>query len=87
MASRRDLMARWCDGDATAARALYDRCAPIVYGQLRAVTRDDVLAADLLQQTFLRMCRSRAAYIDGADPLPWLEAIALGALADLDRRR
>ena len=80
------LMAQYCDGDAGAFRALYAAVAPRLHGYLVRMARDRALADDLLQQTFLKVHRARAAYIRGADPLPWLYAIAHRTFLDEARR-
>ena len=80
-----ELMGRYCDGDAQAFRELYGLLAPPVFRWLVAMTRDEILAADLLQQSFLTAHRTRAAYIRDADPLPWIYSIAARALARTGR--
>jgi len=72
----RTLMAKYCDGDARAFRELYAQVAPRLLGYLVRMARDRPLAEDLLQRTFLKVHRARAAYVRDADPLPWLYAIA-----------
>ena len=69
-------MARYCDGDASAFRELYAAVAPKLYGYLVKMARSKAIADDLLQQTFLKVHRARAAYVRGADPLPWIYSIA-----------
>lgn len=70
------LMARYCDGDPAALRTLYAQLGPRVRGYLAELTRDQPRADDLLQRTFLMLHRARSAYIRGADPIPWIYAIA-----------
>lgn len=70
------LMARYCDGDADAFRRLYARLAPRLLGYLLRMVRDRATAEDLVQQTFLKVHRAREAYVRGADPVPWIFAIA-----------
>lgn len=79
-------MARYCDGDADAFRALYAEVAPRLLGYLVGMARSRPLAEDLLQQTFLKVHRARAAYIRGADPVPWIYAIAHRTFLDEIRR-
>ncbi len=83
----RDLMTRYCAGDATAFRALYQEVAPRLLGYLVRLARDRTIAEDLLQQTFWKVHRARAAYAEGADPLPWIYAIAHRTFLDEIRRR
>lgn len=79
-------MARYCDGDASAFRELYAAVAPRLYGYLVKMTRHRPLADDLLQQTFLKVHRARAAYVRGADPLPWIYSIAHRTFIDEVRK-
>ena len=69
-------MARYCDGDASAFRELYALVAPRLLGYLLKMARQRALADDLLQQTFMKVHRARSAYVRGADPVPWIYAIA-----------
>jgi RNA polymerase sigma factor (sigma-70 family) len=82
----RTLMGRYCDGDASAFRALYASLAPRLLGYLLRMTRDRAVADDLLQQTFFKVHRARAAYVRGADPVPWIYAIAHRTFLDELRR-
>jgi RNA polymerase sigma-70 factor (ECF subfamily) len=86
MAEAKDLMQRYCDGDAGAFRELYALVAPRLLGYLLKMARERALAEDLLQQTFLKMHRARAAYVRGADPLPWIYSIAHRTFIDEARK-
>ena len=86
MADPRDLMQRYQDGEASAFRELYALVAPRLLGYLVKMTRSRALAEDLLQQTFLKIHRARAAYVRGADPIPWIYAIAHRTFIDDTRR-
>lgn len=86
MAEARDLMQRYCDGDAGAFRELYALVAPRLFGYLLKMARERALADDLLQQTFLKVHRARAGYVRGADPLPWIYSIAHRTFIDETRK-
>jgi len=86
MADAKDLMAQYCDGDASAFRELYALVAPRLHGYLLKMARSRAVADDLLQQTFLKVHRARAAYIRGADPVPWIYSIAHRTFLDETRR-
>lgn len=86
MAEAKDLMQRYCDGDAGAFRELYALVAPRLFGYLLKMARERALADDLLQQTFLKVHRARPAYVRGADPLPWIYAIAHRTFIDETRK-
>jgi RNA polymerase sigma-70 factor (ECF subfamily) len=80
------LMARYCDGDASASRALYELTSPQVYAYLRCLVRPPVAAEEVLQLTFIKLHRARRFYVRGADPLPWLHTIAHRTFLDELRR-
>jgi RNA polymerase sigma-70 factor (ECF subfamily) len=86
MTDVKDLMARYCDGDASAFRELYALVAPRLLGYLVKMARSRAVADDLLQQTFLKVHRARSAYIRGADPIPWIYSIAHRTFLDETRR-
>jgi RNA polymerase sigma-70 factor (ECF subfamily) len=86
MADPRELMARYQDGDASAFRELYALVAPRLLGYLMKMAREKAVADDLLQQTFLKVHRARAAYVRGADPLPWIYSIAHRTFIDESRK-
>lgn len=86
MADAKELMARYCDGDASAFRELYALVSPRLYGYLVKMARSRALADDLLQQTFMKVHRARTAYIRGADPVPWIYSIAHRTFLDETRR-
>jgi len=77
-----ELMARYCDGDASAFRDLYARIAPPLHRYLLRLAASRFTADDLLQQTFLKLHRARAVYVHGADPVPWVYVIAHRAFLD-----
>lgn len=81
------LMARYCDGDTAAFHGLYRSVAPRVLGYLVGLVRDRATAEDLLQQTFLKIHGARGAYVRGADPVPWIYAVAHRTALDELRRR
>ncbi|HTL37062.1 MAG TPA: RNA polymerase sigma factor [Kofleriaceae bacterium] len=87
MADLRQLMARYQDGDANAFRQLYAEVAPRLLGYLLKMARSRALADDLLQQTFLKIHRARAAYVRDADPLPWIYSIAHRTFIDETRKK
>jgi RNA polymerase sigma-70 factor (ECF subfamily) len=70
------LMARYQQGDFTAATALVDRVSPQLHRffVLQMASRGD--ADDLLQETWLRIHQARHTYRAGEPVLPWFYAIA-----------
>ena len=80
-------MGRYCDGEAAGFLALYALVAPRLYGYLRSLVGERAAAEDLLQHTMLKLHEARSAYVRGADPVPWLYAIAHRTALDELRRR
>jgi RNA polymerase sigma-70 factor, ECF subfamily len=87
MAEAKELMQRYCDGEPGAFRELYALVAPRLLGYLLKMARERALADDLLQQTFLKVHGARRAYVRGADPLPWIYAIAHRTFIDETRKQ
>lgn len=87
MAEETELMTQYCAGNADAFRRLYALVAPRLLSYLLRISRDRALADDLLQQTFLKVHRARHAYVEGADPMPWIYAIAHRTFLDEMRKK
>lgn len=87
MADEAELMSRYCDGDASAFREIYSRVAPRLLSYLTRMCGERSAAEDLVQQTFMKVHNARAAYVRGADPVPWMFAIAHRTCLDEIRRR
>lgn len=81
------LMQRFCQGDESAFESLYARHAPNALAFLRRMVRDDALAEDLLQVTFLSFVRARGRYEPRVGVRAWMFAIAANAGRDALRRR
>jgi RNA polymerase sigma factor (sigma-70 family) len=81
------LMERFCRGDEAAFGVLYDRYAPQLEGFLRRLVRDQTLAEDLLQTTFLSFVRARGRYVTTVGLRAWIFSIAANAGRDALRRR
>jgi RNA polymerase sigma-70 factor (ECF subfamily) len=81
------LMGRYCDGDGRAFHHLYTLIGPKILAYLVGLTSDRALAADLLQQTFLKLHQARPSYVRGANPVPWIYTIAHRCCLDELRKR
>jgi RNA polymerase sigma-70 factor, ECF subfamily len=79
-------MDRYACGDDGAFSELYDLLAPRLSSFLLRRTRDEGLAGDLAQQTFLQMHSARRHFAPGADVIPWAFAIARRLLIDWFRK-
>jgi RNA polymerase sigma-70 factor (ECF subfamily) len=80
------LMEAYVNGNAAAFELLYQRISGRLFGYLLRLTRHRERAEDLLQTTFSKLHRARAAYLVGAPLLPWVFAIARRTFLDEQRR-
>lgn len=82
-----DLMERFRDeGDATAFEELLRRHERPVFNFIRRMVRDEELANDLLQETFLRVVKSARVYSRKAKFTTWLYTIARNQSIDALRK-
>ncbi len=81
-----ELMARYARGDLAAFREIYARYERRVFNYLLKGFVGRETAADLVQETFLRLHRARRGYRPGSALRPWLYAIATNLLRS-ERRR
>lgn len=70
------LMVCYLNGEIDAFDALYAALAGRIRGYLMSLCRDAAVADDLVQETFLRLHRSRHTYEPGRPVTPWVFAIA-----------
>jgi RNA polymerase sigma factor (sigma-70 family) len=82
-----DLMSAYVAGDARAFEELFARLAPRIHGFFLRSFRDEGVADDLLQVTFMKMHRARERYRKDLRVTPWLFAIAARVRLDELRRR
>jgi RNA polymerase sigma factor (sigma-70 family) len=82
-----ELMSAYVAGDARAFEKLFARLAPRVHGFFRRSFRDEGVADDLLQVTFMKVHRARAQYRPDLKLGPWLFAVAARVRLDELRRR
>ena len=75
-------------GDQAAFTELYDRTAPELYRCIRAMTRDEDLAWDVQQDSYLRAYRSLDKLENSEAFFPWLRRIAVNVTAtQMSQRR
>jgi RNA polymerase sigma factor (sigma-70 family) len=72
-------------GEEDAVRAVYARYAGPVYAVARGILREDDLAAEAVQETFVRAWRAAATYDANRRLAPWLYMIARRVAIDLYR--
>jgi RNA polymerase sigma-70 factor, ECF subfamily len=80
-------MLRYAQGDNAAFRDVYTQLAPRLHGFCVRLCAVSAEADDLLQETLLKLHRSRAAYRPDTNPLHWAFAIARCAYIDRLRRK
>src|SRR5437762_3468325 len=82
-----ELMSAYVAGDARAFEKLFARLAPRVHGFFLRSFRDEGVADDLLQVTFMKIHRAREQYRPSLKLAPWLFAVAARVRLDELRRR
>lgn len=82
-----DLLARCALRDRRAFEALYQQTSPALYGLLLRLTRDRELAADLLQESFVRVWQRAGDYRPQlGQPITWMGSIVRHLAIDRLRR-
>ena len=76
MAAMHDLIARFRQGDPEAVRAVYREHAGAVHTVASSIVRDRELAADVVQQTFVKAWRAARTFEGDRELAPWLYSIA-----------
>src|SRR3954471_8709169 len=82
-----ELMSAYAAGDARAFESLFARLAPRVHGFFLRSFRDEAVADDLLQVTFMKGHRAREQFDRTLRVAPWLFAVAARVRLDELRRR
>lgn len=81
------LMVAWMAGDRRAFEALFTRLAPRVHGFFARSFRDESIADDLLQVTFMKVHRARDQYRKESRVLPWIFGVAARVRLDELRKQ
>lgn len=85
MARMSDLIERFRAGDPDAVRTIYREHAGAVHTVARSIVRDRELAADVVQQTFVKAWRSARTFEGNRELAPWLYSIARHTAIDMVR--
>lgn len=85
MAPMSDLIERFRAGDPDAVRAIYREHAGAVHTVARSIVRDRELAADVVQQTFVKAWRAARTFEGNRQLAPWLYSIARHTAIDMAR--
>src|SRR5467141_203746 len=80
------VIARWREGDRDAFEEVVDRYGLQLLRTARLILRDEALAEDVCQETFLKAWR-RIGSLRDEDPGPWLTRIAANESVSAWRRR
>jgi RNA polymerase sigma-70 factor (ECF subfamily) len=80
-----ELVARFRAGEPDAIRELYREYGGAILTVARSVVHDRDLAADVVQQTFLKAWRSAASFDGSRELAPWLYSIARNTAIDAVR--
>jgi RNA polymerase sigma-70 factor (ECF subfamily) len=80
-----DELAGFRAGDPEAVRKVYRRHAGAVHTVARSMVGDPDLAAEVVQQTFLKAWRAAASFQEGRELAPWLYSIARRTAIDVLR--
>ncbi len=81
------LIARAKEGDIEAFEALYTTYKNSIYRTTLAITRDRVVAEEILQDTFLRAFRHIDNVHEGSSISPWLHRIAINLSYTWSKKR
>ena len=82
-----ELMSAYVAGNARAFEGLFARLAPRVHAFFLRSFRNEAVADDLLQVTFMKVHRARAQYRPELKLMPWLFAVAARVRLDELRRQ
>jgi RNA polymerase sigma-70 factor, ECF subfamily len=85
MAPMSDLIERFRAGDPDAVRAIYREHAGAVHTVARSIVHDRELAADVVQQTFVKAWRAARTFEHNRQLAPWLYSIARHTAIDMVR--
>ncbi len=83
----RELLQRFRAGDEAAVKAVYETFRGPVFTIAMSILRDQGLAADATQQTFLKAWKAASTYDPERSIKPWIYAIARRTAIDIYRKR
>ena len=81
-----EVVRRFREGDPDAVREVFRRHAGAVQTVARSIVGDPELAADVVQQTFVKAWRSAETFDESRELAPWLYTIARRTAVDVLRR-
>jgi RNA polymerase sigma-70 factor (ECF subfamily) len=82
-----DLHIRFRSGDEAAVRAVYARYGGAMFAVARSMLRDRELAAECVQEAFVRAWRSSRSFDPERELAPWLATITRRTAIDIYRRQ
>src|SRR5262245_24710349 len=81
-----ELNSRFRLGDESAVRTVYQRYGGAMFAVAMSMLRDRELAAECVQQTFVRAWRASRSFDPGRELRPWLATITRRVAVDIYRR-
>ena len=81
------LIKKFIDGDQSAFDEIYHRTRKSVYYVALSVLRDDRLAEDVMQTTYLRVIKNITGYKTGTNAAAWIVKIAKNEALNLKKSR
>ena len=82
-----DLLVAVAKGDRNALRAIYVRQSTRLFGIAMAILRDRTAAADVLQDSFLKLWQRADQFDPARNPQAWVDAIVRYGALDVARAR
>lgn len=80
------VLARFRAGDESAVKAVYERYGRAVYAVTLSILRDEGLAADATQMTFIKAWQAGSTFDPARSFDPWIYAIARRTAIDIYRK-
>lgn len=80
------MLDRFRSGDESAVKAVYERFSGPVFAISMSILRDQTLAADATQQTFIKAWQAASTYDSEREIGPWVYAIARRTAIDIYRK-
>jgi RNA polymerase sigma-70 factor (ECF subfamily) len=80
-------IARTAEGNADALHCLYGELGDAVYALARAVTHDQLVAQDVLQDVFIKVYAAAGCYLPHGKPRAWVMRIARNEAISALRKR
>lgn len=81
------LFRRYCEGDIQAFDVLLDRLKGLVYSMILRYIKDDVLADEIFQEVFFKVCKNKDQFRESISFKSWLVTITKNTCIDYTRKQ